>query len=67
MSNSRAPVEFPDAKVKRTTPSALLVEVDGRKVWVPRSQLLEENDVSEEGEEGLLVIPEWLAIERGLV
>lgn len=67
MSNSRSPVELDAVEVKRTTPAAIQVEVDGRKVWIPRSQLLEENEVTEEGEIGLLVIPEWLAHERGLI
>lgn len=42
----------------------------GQEVWVPRSQLADTGDIvsdSSEGDEGDLVIPEWLAQEKELI
>jgi len=54
-------------KVVKTTPKALLVSVPGwsNDVWLPKSQLLPGTDISNEGDTGKVVIPEWLAGEKG--
>jgi hypothetical protein len=55
--------------LKRKTDAAILVEdEDGEEVWIPISQLDDETEIledSEIGEEGKLVIPEWLATKKG--
>ena len=55
--------------LKRKTDAALLVEdEDGEEVWIPSSQLDDDTEIwedSEIGEEGKLVIPEWLATKKG--
>ena len=38
---------------------AWLFMIDGRKVWVPKSQC--------EYDDGILTIPEWLAVEKDIV
>lgn len=54
-----------------TTPKALLVRLDDVHpdevgTWIPRSQLHpEENEINKQGDTGMLVIPEWLAKEKG--
>jgi len=42
---------------------------DGTKdVWLPKSQVIEyDPDVFDEGDDITITIPEWLAIEKGLV
>ena len=71
MSNSdREPVSFPGVTVIRATSKALLVCIDESEVWIPKSQLCDESEIdaaADEGDEGELVVPEWMAIEKGLV
>jgi hypothetical protein len=55
--------------LKAKSKAALLVEdEDGEEVWIPFSQIHADSEVwedSEVGEEGKLVIPEWLATKKG--
>jgi hypothetical protein len=53
-------------QVVRATGKALLVLVEGEEVWIPRSQIQEDSEVQDEGDSGTLVIPMWLAEEKGL-
>jgi hypothetical protein len=49
---------------------ALLVETDDldeKEVWIPKSQIHQYSEVREVGEAGEMVIPYWLAQERGWV
>jgi hypothetical protein len=50
--------------IRRETDDAVLFKIEdgllGETVWIPKSQILDQND-------DLFEIPEWLAIERGLV
>lgn len=49
------------AMLQHETPSAWLVLTeDGKKVWLPKSQV-------EDNCDGTFTLPEWLAIEKGLV
>lgn len=47
------------------TERALKCVVEGEEVWVPKSVVLEESEVREEGEEGDLVVERWFGVERG--
>ena len=61
-------VEFEDVTTERTTPKALLLKIDGKTCWIPRSQIHDDSEVYDEHNcEGKLVIPQWLAEENGLV
>lgn len=56
--------------VVHESPKAIKVHVEGTPLWmdewVPRSQLhKDENELNHTGDEGMLVIPEWLAKEKG--
>lgn len=51
----------------RASEKALLCEVDGKQVWIPQSQILDDSEVWKAADEGQLVIPMWLAEEKGLV
>ena len=57
-----------DVRLVRTTDKALLVEYEGEEIWVPRSQVDDDSEIYSDkqvGETGLLVIPYWLAEEKG--
>lgn len=54
-------------KCLRETPKAILVDVGGEELWFPKSQLSEDNEVSEEGDEGVLIISQWIAEQKDLL
>lgn len=67
---SQGNVEFDGAVAVGGSDRALRVDLDGdaeRVVWIPRSLIAEESEVREKGDEGRLVVPEWWAIQEGLV
>lgn len=55
--------------LKAKTENAILLEdEDGEEVWIPNSQIDDDSEIwneSEKGEEGKLVISEWLATKKG--
>lgn len=55
---------FPSTTVIREADSgkAILVRFkDGKEKWVPKSQITDESEIAQVGEQGTLVITEWLA------
>lgn len=64
--SSRDPVYIEDVEAIAETPDALLIEKDGVEVWIPKSQIHDDSEVYEEDHVGTLVIPEWLAEDKGL-
>jgi len=63
----RNSVEFSDVKAIAETEVALLCEVDGEEVWLPKSQVQDESEVWQKGDEGTLVVSEWIAKQKGLL
>ena len=60
--------EIEKVSVIAATSKALLCDIDGEEVWIPKSQIIEdESEVWDEDDEGTLVITEWIAKEKGLV
>ena len=53
-------VEIDFDEVVHETASAVLIRIDKDEHWIPESQIKQQYDTS-------LEIPEWLAIEEGLV
>ena len=55
-------------RVVRATPKALLVQVDEVEAWIPRELIHDDSEVFDAGENstGTLVIPLWLAEEKGI-
>jgi hypothetical protein len=49
------------------TDLAILVYVEGKKVWIPKSQIHEDSEVYTSGTSGKLIITEWIASQKGLV
>lgn len=54
-------LEFEDCHYEHETDHAWLLDIEGEKVWVPKSQC--EYDEST----GILEIPEWLALAKELI
>lgn len=48
------------------TDAAVLVDVEGTEVWIPKSLIHEDSEVYKADTDGELIIPEWLATEKGL-
>jgi len=46
---------------------AILVSNGKVEAWIPRGQIGYKSEVKEKGDSGLLLIPEWIAKERGLI
>ena len=60
-------VSFRNTIATRATAKALLVEVEGKSVWIPQSQIHDDSEVFQVGDTGTLVISAWIARERDLV
>ena len=56
-----------EARAIRDSGKALLCVIEEDvEAWIPKSQIDDDSDVREEGDEGTLVIPLWLAEEKDL-
>lgn len=51
----------------RSTEAAVLVDIGTEEIWVPRSQIVEESEIQDDGDEGELWTTEWWAKQRGLI
>jgi hypothetical protein len=52
------------------TGMAVLVDHDGDEYWIPKSMIDEDSEIyagHSSGDEGELIIPEWLAMEKGMI
>lgn len=57
-------------RLKAKTEKAILVEVDGEDIWFPLSQVHDDSELhgeSEVGEDGDLVVTEWIAKQKNLL
>lgn len=59
-------VRIEDVVVKKQTDKALLCEINGDDVWIPQSQIDDDSEVWNEGDEGTLVISQWIAEQKEL-
>lgn len=70
MDTGKDPCSLGNGKVVRSTPKALLVELEsGEEQWVPRSVIHDDSEVyTDEGEnaEGELIVLQWWADKEGL-
>ena len=60
-------VTFSDVTVVRESDAALLCNIEGEEIWIPKSQITDDSEVYKADTEGDLVITEWLAEQKGLV
>ena len=59
-------VHIENAKCVKATEAAILVEIEGAQHWIPQSCVTDESEVWKEGQEGTLVITDWIAEQKGL-
>jgi hypothetical protein len=59
-------IRIDDVTILRPTDMAVLCESDGSEYWIPQSQIDDDSEVWEEGDEGMLVISKWIADQKGL-
>lgn len=57
---------FENAKCVHATEAAILVEIDGEQHWIPQSQVTSDSEVWQMGDEGTLVITDFIAEQKGL-
>lgn len=60
------PVKF-CGELKHETDGAYLVSDGINDIWLPKSQVREFRQVGRRGSDYEFVIPEWLAIEKGVI
>lgn len=62
-------VRFEGVVCKKASPKALLCVIGGEELWIPASQVDDDSEVFNDGEnaEGVLVISEWIAKQKGLL
>jgi hypothetical protein len=58
---------FHDVECKIETPKALMVDIDGNEVWIPKSCVNSESIVQGAEDYGTLIISESFAKEAGLL
>lgn len=61
------PIRIEDAKCIAATSKAICVEIDGEEYWIPQSQVHEDSEVYNHGDQGTLVISEWIAKQKGFI
>ena len=67
MSTPDGYVEFDNTVVRDESEEAIEVELDdGRKFWIPKSQVHDDSESYELGTDGSLVVAEWLADRKGM-
>lgn len=67
MPDFRTKAEFTDCKVVDMSDLAIKVDIDGKLYWIPQSQVDDDSEIWQNGQEGTLVISEWIAKEKGLI
>ena len=69
MAEFKDKVEFPGVECLKETDAALLCDINGKEIWIPKSQVDDDFEVYDavDHNEGTLVISEWIATEKGLV
>lgn len=60
-------VTFDDVACLQHTPLAILVTLDGDEHWIPRRVIDDASEVQDVEDTGTLILPEWFALEKGLI
>lgn len=63
----RPTVELDVEVVVKETTMALLCRIDEKEIWIPKSLIGADSEVSAEGDRGKIEVPEWWALQNGLV
>lgn len=59
-------VSFEKCRSIRETDLAVLIEIEGKEVWVPKSVIDDDSEVWQDEQEGELVVKEWWAEKNGM-
>jgi hypothetical protein len=59
--------EFEGITCDVDTPKAILVTVEGKRVWIPKFAIHEDSEVYKKGTDGKLIVLQRIAEEKGLV
>ena len=59
-------VRIENVRAIYATASALKVEIDGQEYWFPNSQIDDDSEVYKEGDEGALIVSQWIADQKGV-
>ena len=57
-------LEFECMHVEKETEKALQVVINNQTLWVPKSQIAEDSEVSSEGQSGVIKLSEWILEKR---
>jgi hypothetical protein len=57
---------FKNVVCKTETFKAILVVINGKEYWIAKSQIDDDSEVYQDGDEGKLIIKTWLAEKLGL-
>ncbi len=60
-------VEFGDVEVLAESDKAVLCDVEGEEVWIPKSQIHDDSEVYAADTSGRLVVTEWIARQKGIL
>ena len=55
-----------EAKVVRTTPKAVLIEYEDEELWLPRSAMIDDEEL-EAGQQTQIKMLPWIAKEKGII
>lgn len=47
--------------------SVHIIDAEGRQYWIPKSLICEESEVWHDGDKGDIYIPEWFALQEGMI
>lgn len=68
MAEFKRKASFDGVDVLHETEAALLCEIDGQQVWIPKSQIDDDSEVYNAATSGgTLVVSQWIAEQKGLV
>lgn len=67
MPSFRETESFEDVECEAETDDAILCIIDGKQYWFPKSQVSDDSEVNKKGEEGTLVVSQWIAEQKDLV
>jgi hypothetical protein len=59
-------VEIHDVFVEAETAKAILCVIENEEFWVPKSQIHDNSEVYEKGQDGTLIVTSWWAEKEGL-
>ena len=60
-------VEIDDVTVEAETGLALLCIIDDKQIWIPKSVVHEDSEVSGEGDTGTIIVMRWFVEKQGLI